>query len=81
MALGVQGLGDLGETEEGVCPSPLPLLCHSLPFAVRVLPLSLLPTFSRDNRRDSPGGGGTASNDFPRVQNAVSQKTVGWGFE
>lgn len=43
--------------QEGVCPFPLPLLCYSLPFAVCVLPLSLLPTFSVDNRRDSPGGG------------------------
>lgn len=52
------GLGDPEETEEGVC-SPLPL-CHSFPFAVWVLPASLLPTLSLNNRRASPGGTGTA---------------------
>lgn len=40
------------------------------------LPLPLLPTLSLDNRRDSPGGGGTASSALPGVQNAESAERL-----
>lgn len=62
--------------EAGMCPFPLLFLCHSLPFAVCVLLPPPLPTFSLDNRRDSPGGVGTASSAFPGFQNTESAKRL-----
>lgn len=71
------GPGVWGSLErlEGVSPSPFPLLCHS-PFQSVSSLLPLLPTLSLDNRRDSPGRGGTASSALPRVQNAESAKRL-----
>lgn len=46
---------------------PLPPFC-----SLCILPLSLLPTLSLDNRRESPPGGVLSSNAFPVVQSAES---------
>lgn len=64
--------GPWGDRGGGLCPS-LPLLCHSLPFAVFSFPPSC-PLFSLDNKRDSPGAGGTASDAFPGSKMQKSAK-------